>query len=95
MNDNHQEDFTKLKSNKTLETNSSKSKFEFIKKIINIFTFIHSIIKWVINKIHNILSGWTILTQTTLILLPFSLICIYLIFSLHYNFYKNLFIFIF
>ena len=93
MNDNHQEDFTKLKSNKTLETNSSKSKFEFIKKIINIFTFIHSIIKWVINKIHNILSGWTILTQTTLILMPFSLISIYLIFSLHYNFYKNLFIF--
>ena len=32
MNDNHQEDFTKLKSNKTLETNTSKSKFEFIKK---------------------------------------------------------------
>ena len=93
MNDNHQEDFTKLKSNKTLETNTSKSKFEFIKKIINIFTFIHSIIKWVINKIHNILSGWTILTQTTIILMPFSLICIYLIFSLHYNFYKNLFIF--
>ena len=92
MNDNHQESFTKMKSNKTSETNNPISKY-FITKIIKIFTCIKNIFVWLKNKINNILSSWSILTQMTLILIPCSIIFISLIFFVHYHFYENLYIF--
>ena len=68
MNDNGKESFTKLKSNKTLETNTSKFK-TFLNIVISIFTCIHNIFKWLIIKINTILSSWSILTQMTIILI--------------------------
>ena len=92
MNDNHQESYTKMKSDKSLDTSNPISKI-FITKIIKIFTCVKNIFKWIKNKIDSILSSWSILTQITLTLIPCSILFILLIFFVHYNFYDNLYIF--
>ena len=93
MNANQQESINKLKSNKTLESITSKSKLPCISKIINIFQCIQKILVWVINKLDSIITNCSILTQFTITLIPFSLVAIALIFSVHYVFYKNLYLF--
>ena len=90
---NQQETFTKLKSNKSLESITSKTKLTIISKIINIFVCIKKIIVWLITKIDSVITNCSILTQYVLVLIPFSIIAIVLIFSTHLIFYQNLYLF--
>jgi hypothetical protein len=83
MNSNQQESINKLKSNKTLESVISKSKLTFISKIINIFQCIQKIIVWVINKLDEIITNCSVLTQFTITLIPFSIVATILIFIVH------------
>ena len=93
MNSNQQESINKIKSNKTLESIISKSKLTFFSKIINIFQCIQKIIVWVINKLDEIITNCSVLTQFTITLIPFSIVATILIFIVHYIFYQNLYLF--
>ena len=90
---NQPETLTKLKSNKTIETLTSKSKLTILSKITNLFLCIQKIIVWFITKLNSIVSNCSILTQFTIILIPFSIIAIILIFCAHFIFYRNLYLF--
>jgi len=94
MNYNQQETFTKFKSNKTLDiTITTKSKSTFLTKISSMCKCILNFFVWIKNSIIYFLSNRSILTQTILILIPFSLAILLTIFCIHLNFYKNLYLF--
>ncbi len=93
MNYNQQETFTKFKSNKTLDITTTKSKTTFLSKISSMCTCIFGFFIWIKNFIICFLSNRSLLTQFTLILIPFSLIMLLTIFSIHIIFYENLYLF--
>ena len=98
MNNNNMKDTAsytniKYKTNRLSETKSTQSKLTFFKKIANIFICIEKILIWIVKKIYSILSSCSIITQFIIILLPFSILCIVLIFLVHIYFYQNLFLF--
>ena len=89
MSVNQQETFTKFKSNKTLDT--SKSKQTFFTRMSSVFTDIKTLFLWIMEKINSFLSKCSILTHFIIILIPLSLIFIFLIFYIHLKFYDTLF----
>ena len=93
MNYNQQETFTKLKSNKTLDLTTTKSNKTFITKIAKCCVSIKNFFLWIINKVNLFFSKCSMLTQFTLILLPFSIVTLVSIYLLHIVFYENLFLF--
>ena len=93
MADNQQEENENSKAKEPIETVTINSKITNLKKLIKIFICIEYIFIWLIKKINYILSSCTIITQFIVILIPFSITCIILIFLLHITFYKNLYLF--
>ena len=89
MSVNQQETYTKYKSNKTLDT--SKSKSTFFTQLNSLLTDIHNFFIWILNKINKILSKCSILTHFIIILIPVSIIFIFIIFFIHLKFYDTLF----
>ena len=89
MSVNQQETFTKYKSNKTLDT--SKSKQTFLTRVNSVLIDIKTLFLWIIEKINTFLSKCSILTHFIIILIPLSLIFIFLIFYIHLKFYDTLF----
>ena len=89
MSVNQQETFTKYKSNKTLDT--SKSKQTFLTRVNSVLIDIKTLFLWIIEKINTFLSKCSILTHFIIILIPLSLIFIFLIFYIHLKFYDSLF----
>jgi hypothetical protein len=89
MSVNQQENTTKLRSNKTLST--SKSKKTLLNEINSRFSSIKKILIWLINEINNFLSKCSMVTHFTIILIPISIIFIFLIFFIHIKFYDTLF----
>ena len=84
-----QETYTKIKSNKTLST--TKSKRTFLTQINSLLIDIKTFFIWLINKINNVLSKCSMITHFVIILVPISILFIFLIFFIHLNFYDKLF----
>ena len=89
MSVNQQETYTKIKSNKTLST--TKSKRTFFSQINTLLIDIKTFFIWLINKINYVLSKCSMITHFVIILVPISLLFIFLIFYIHLNFYDKLF----
>ena len=89
MSVNQQENTTKLRSNKTISTN--KSKKTLLNEINSRFSSIKKFLSWLMNKISYFLSKCSMVTHFTIILIPISLIFIFLIFFIHIKFYDTLF----
>ena len=89
MSVNQQETFTKFKSNKTLDT--SKSKQTFFTRMGSMLKDMKTSFLWIIEKINSFLSKCSILTHFIIILIPLSLLFIFLIFYIHLKFYDTLF----
>lgn len=89
MSVNQQETFTKIKSNKTIDT--SKSKQTFLTRINTMLNDIKTLFLWIMEKINTFLSKCSILTHFIIILIPLSIIFIFLIFFIHLRFYDTLF----
>ena len=89
MSVNQQETFTKFKSNKTLDT--SKSKQTFFSRMGSVLNDMKTFFLWVIEKINSFLSKCSILTHFIIILIPLSLLFMFLIFYIHLKFYDTLF----
>ena len=89
MSVNQQETFTKYKSNKTISSN--KTKKTFLSEINSRLVYIKKILIWLFNKINILLSKCSMVTHFTLILIPISLLFVFLIFFIHIKFYDTLF----
>ena len=84
MNENQRDSISKIKSDKALETASNKTKLTIISKITNIIFGLHKIFVWIVKKLYLFVSKYSILIQYSIILIPFSIIAIILIFCVHY-----------
>ena len=84
MNENQRDSISKIKSDKSLETASNKTKLTIISKITNIIFGLHKIFVWIVKKLYLFVSKYSILIQYSIILIPFSIIAIILIFCVHY-----------
>jgi len=93
MNYNQQETITKFKSNKTLDLTNAKLNKTFITNISKCCVFIKEFFLWIINKIYSFISKCSILTQFTLILIPFSILILLSIYFVHIIFFENLLLF--
>ena len=89
MSVNLQETFTRYRSNKTISTN--KSKKTFFTQINSKLEDIKIFFTWLTNKINYFLSKCSMLTHFIIILVPSSLLFIFLIFFIHLTFYDRLF----
>ena len=89
MSVNQQETFTKYKSNKTMDT--SKSKRTFFTQLNSILIDIQNFFVWILNKINQFLSKYSMLRHFIIILIPISIFFIFIIFFIHLKFYDSLF----
>ena len=90
---NQKDNITKSKSEKTIDKTTTKSKVTFVKKIFNIFINIKKSFAWLIETFNSFISKYSLLTQSAIILIPFSLLCLMLIIFLHKKFFDELYVF--
>ena len=93
MNNNQNDNFTKYKSENSLNTIKKNCLISFVKKILNIFINIKKFFTRYIKRINTFISKFSILTQMVIILIPFSIFCLMLILFLHIRFYEDLYYF--
>ena len=89
MNANQKESFNKNKSNKTLST--SKTKKTFFSRINSKFAKLKNFLIWLLNIISSFFRKCSIITHFIIIIIPFSILFILLIFFIQLNFFDNLF----
>ena len=89
MKINHEETHTRIRSNKTLSSDNSKQ--SIFTQISSQLENLKKFLLWIINKIFNFLSKFSMRTHFIIIIIPISILFIFLLFFIHIKFYEILY----